>query len=219
MERSNFIEINNLTYSLNKNIIFQNASLLLEKRDITFLIGPNGSGKTTLSKIILGIIDIDDKDSSILIDGNDIDSIKLSEVGKKIGYLFQNPDKQLFNPTVKDELSFHEKYRNIKDEKDMNVISLFGLEKIMDNKIVNLSEGEKKRLALACILQLNPQYLILDEPTTGLDYKNKESLAEILRKLKMDYSIGSLIISHDSDFINDLFDRKITIKEWKISDV
>ena len=145
--------------------------------------------------------------------------INLSDVGKKIGYLFQNPDKQLFNPTVKDELNFYQEYRNLNIDNDINVINLFNLEKIMENKVVNLSEGEKKRLALACILQMHPQYLILDEPTTGLDYKNKNILIRILKELKASYSIGSLIISHDSDFIGNLSNRKITIKDRKIQDV
>jgi len=214
-----FIEIKNLSYSFRENSIFLKANLNLDKSSITFLIGPNGSGKTTLSKIILGIINVEDKNGSIIIDGQSIKNINLSDVGKKIGYLFQNPDKQLFNPTVKDELNFYQEYRNLNIDNDINVINLFNLEKIMENKVVNLSEGEKKRLALACILQMHPQYLILDEPTTGLDYKNKNILIRILKELKASYSIGSLIISHDSDFIGNLSNRKITIKDRKIQDV
>ncbi len=219
MKTCKFIEIKNLSYSFNQNTIFEKVNLNLDKRNITFLIGPNGSGKTTLSKIILGIINVHDEESLIKIDGKNVKNIKLSDVGRKIGYLFQNPDKQLFNPTVKDELNFYLQYRSIDSNNDINVIKLFKLEKIMEYKVVNLSEGEKKRLALACILQMHPQYLVLDEPTTGLDYKNKNILIRILKKIKKDYSIGSLIISHDSDFVKNLSDRKIVIKDWKIQDV
>jgi len=205
--RSNFIEVNNITYSYQKNKIFNNASVNFQKDNISFLIGPNGSGKTTLTKLILGILKLKDNHGRILVNGVNINSYNLAGIGQRIGYLFQNPDKQLFNPTVKDELHFYNKYVSTnKANYEMDVIKLLQLDNIMNHKVINLSEGEKRRLALACIMQMKPQYLILDEPSSGLDNENKEKLTGILHALKKEYFIGSLIISHNKFFINNLAD-------------
>jgi len=213
----NMIEINNITYSYGKNDIFHNASSVFNSNEISFLVGPNGSGKTTLTKLILGILKLKEHNGVILVDGTNVNDIKLSEMGRKIGYLFQNPDKQLFNPTVKDELIFYEKYYHIPDKKyNEELINLLELSMIMDHKVINLSEGEKKRLALACILQRKPKYLILDEPSSGLDENNQSKLIKILKNIKETNLIGSLIISHNKRFIDKLSDNIYTIKDGKI---
>src|SRR5690606_12458880 len=128
----------------------------------------------------------------------------LSEIGSKIGYLFQNPEKQFFTNTVYDELSFvlkikgyDDEYIKDKVEKKLKLFQLKGLEK---SSPFLLSQGEKQRLAIAAILINEPQYLILDEPTTGLDNRRKEILLKILTKLK-NRGIGMTIISHDDEFI------------------
>lgn len=213
-----FISINELYYRIKQKPIFKNVNFHLCKNKSTFLIGPNGCGKTTLSKLIMGIIKADA--GSVKIGGVDVEDVSLSDIGREIGYLFQNPDKQLFNPIVKEELKFHNKYRKkIKYDVNIDVINLLGLNKLLDSKTIYLSEGEKRRVALACVLQLNPQYLILDEPTISLDYENRRKLISILKELQENYAIGSLIISHDKKFVDEVADRVLAIEDMRVVDV
>lgn len=199
---NNYIELKGVHCYLDKIKILDNINLSIGKKESVAIIGPNGSGKTTLSKIIIGIVQY--AQGTVTIDGKAVKEMTLAEIGKKIGYLFQNPDKQIFTPTVYEELSFSYDYNNSLDtihkEKAINeMLKIFDLMKLKHKSNYFLSPGEKQRLALASILINKPEFLILDEPTTGLDYKRKEILSHLLKRYEN--QLGILLISHDIDFI------------------
>lgn len=208
-----YIRLEGVSYGYKKNKdVIKNISLSLNKREITSIIGDNGSGKTTLSKLILGILKANK--GVVKVDDKDIANLPLSCVGKKIGYLFQNPDVQLFAMTVRDELKFPFELQGLLtpeiEERIDDILIKFELQDKLDTLVYLLSYGEKQRLALASIMILNPEFLILDEPTTGLDNLRKEILSSYIEDIK-EQGVGVTIISHDKKFINRHSDRIITM--------
>ncbi len=217
-----FIEIKNVKYTLNRkgtNIpILHGINMEINKGELVALLGPNGAGKTTLTKLIMGII----KTSSgeIVVDGKDIKSYKQYEIGNKIGYLFQNPAMQLFNANVRDELLFASKYNNTYTDETLKMcdkyIVEFGLEKIVKTPISQLSQGEKQRVAICTILMNKPDFMILDEPTKGLDLKRRREFIEVIKELHSK-GIGMLIVSHDMKLIEELPFTTYHLKGGKVS--
>lgn len=213
-----FIELKEIEFQYeNGKKVFNNFSLNIDKDKITALTGPNGSGKTTLGKLMIGILK--PKKGQVCIFNKATNEMTLSEIGSKIGYLFQNPEKQFFTNSVYDELSFVLKTKGYEEEyikdKVEEMLELFQLKGLEGTFPFLLSQGEKQRLAIAAILINEPQYLILDEPTTGLDNRRREILLAILKKLK-DRGIGMTIISHDDEFIERIADRLIGINRGEI---
>jgi len=197
-----FIVIKGLDFYLDSKAILKNINLTIDSRQFISIRGANGCGKTTLSKLIMGIYPY--SKGSIKIEDGEVSEMPLSEIGRKIGYLFQNPEKQIFTSTVLEELSFIYKYREDIDksrkEREIDeILDTFDIRNLKNKSTFFLSQGEKQRVALASVLLNKPKYLILDEPTTGLDYKRKEMLSEILDKYKN--KIGVLLISHDYNFV------------------
>ncbi len=210
---TDFITIRNMTCNIGDHPILKDITLDFPGKGFVSLTGPNGSGKTTLGKVMTGILPF--QSGQVSIDGKDIKSMSLAQIGRKIGYLFQNPDKQIFAPTVIEELSFGMKYKNIsKDEIDKRtdqMLDTFDLRSIRDSTSYFLSQGEKQRLAIAAMLLNEPEFLILDEPTTGLDIKRKEDLSKYIDRISN--KVGILMISHDKGFINRHSDRIIKLEE------
>jgi energy-coupling factor transport system ATP-binding protein len=210
---TDFITIRNMTCNIGDHPILKDITLDFPGKGFVSLTGPNGSGKTTLGKVMTGILPF--QSGQVSIDGKDIKSMSLAQIGRKIGYLFQNPDKQIFAPTVIEELSFGMKYKNIsKDEIDKRtdqMLDTFDLRSIRDSTSYFLSQGEKQRLAIAAMLLNEPEFLILDEPTTGLDIKRKEDLSKYIDRISS--KVGILMISHDKGFINRHSDRIIKLEE------
>lgn len=200
---SGFIALKNLQFGYTKQKkVIRGISLEFSRQDFTFIIGPNGSGKTTLGKLIMGILK--PQNGRILIDNIDNKSMSLGTVGKQVGYLFQNPERQIFASKVWDELAFPLELKGF-DRQTINntvgkALETFQLTNLAQSFPFTLSQGEKQRLALASILINEPKFLILDEPTTGLDLERKKILSHILNKLNFD-GIGIIAISHDEDFI------------------
>ncbi|MFO7928202.1 MAG: ABC transporter ATP-binding protein [Candidatus Humimicrobiaceae bacterium] len=212
-----FIEANNVSFGYKESlVIIRDVFLGLDNGVFTGLVGPNGSGKTTIGKLLCGILKPDS--GEVFLGEKAVSSLRLPQVGKIIGYLFQNPDTQIFNTVVKKELSF------IMELKGMDagliglevdrMLKLFKLWEFKDSYTFNLSYGEKKRLAIASVLVNNPKYLILDEPTTGLDMQGKKLLSGILKSL-LGEGIGMLVISHDRNFIKDNASRILRIEGGK----
>lgn len=199
---NNYIALKGVQCYLDKTKILNNINLTIGNKEWVSIIGPNGSGKTTLSKVIMGMVK--HSHGTVTIDGQTVNEMTLAEIGQKIGYLFQNPGKQIFTPTVYEELSFAYEYNSNLNtdhkEKAINeILDIFDLKKLKHKSNYFLSPGEKQRLALASILINKPEFLILDEPTTGLDSKRKETLSNLLKRYEN--RLGILLISHDLDFV------------------
>jgi len=199
--------------------ILRDFSTAIDKKGFTALTGSNGSGKTTLGKLLAGILK--PTSGTVSIFGQDSRSIRLSEVGRDICYCFQNPDNQLFAQTVEDEIGFALRLRHESKERTEEVVdemtTLFRVSHLRKTMPLLLSGGEKRRVALAAGLALKPSFLILDEPTPGLDSDCVDTLKEVLSDLKA-RGTGALLISHDKAFVSDMTDRILVLSEGRIID-
>lgn len=177
------------------------------------LVGPNGAGKSTLMLHLNGILG---ENNQISIAGLSVDSKNLPTIRALVGLVFQNPDDQLFSPTVFDDVAFgplhmglpeDEVYQRVEEALAAVQMSDFG-----DRFSHHLSMGQKKRVAIATVLAMRPQILILDEPSAGLDPRTRRSLINFLR----DLPITMLVSSHDLRMVQDIFPRMIIMDEGKI---
>ena len=181
--------------------------------EITAISGSNGCGKTTLTKLLTGIL----RPSSgcVTIDGSNTDGMSLFEIGQRVGYVFQNPSRQLFCGTVYDEVAYG--LRNLRmdeaqiEQKVSIYLELFDLAKHRVTFPGKLSFGEKQRLALAAVLALGTSYLVLDEPTTSLDARRQHELGDTLIKLRQEQNCGIIVVSHADDFIDRYTDRELVM--------
>lgn len=208
-----------LNNAIKQDLVIHDINLSLYKGETVALMGNNGAGKTTLGKLITGILK--PQSGSVFILGQKSEELSLPEIGRKIGYAFQNPMSQLFASTVEEEIGFGMEYSGIKKEEVKAVtdklIDLMELESVRNDYPLNLSYGEKKRVVLAAILSMDPEYLILDEPTIGLDSRRIEMLNSVLESLRSK-GIGMLLISHNREFLNQNANRFLTMGEGRILD-
>lgn len=210
-----FLIVDSISFSYDGNReILSNVSFSIESNETVALIGPNGSGKTTLSKILTGIYK--PTKGKILLDGRDLNEYSLGEIGRKIGYVFQDVQKQFFTSSVEEEIGFGLRLRGISNEnikkKVRNMMAYFELLCYAKEFPFNLSQGEKQRLAIASVLILEPSFLIFDEPTTALDYLQKDKFKEILLKIR-EMGIGYMLISHDYEFVKSCTERLFYLKK------
>ena len=211
---NNTIEVKNISFEYPRGRkVFENFSLNLKNGETTVLTGKNGCGKTTLAKLITGIL----KPSigEIKLFGQSTKKLSLAGIGEIAGYVFQYPERQLFGSTVMEELTFPLLFKGKNKGETMakaeEMLRIFDLEKVKNSYPFFLSYGEKRRLAIASVLMVGPEYLILDEPTASLDKERIDALSEVLDNLKK-RNIGMLIISHNKDFIERHKDRIINLE-------
>lgn len=214
------INLENINFIYDDNLALKDISLSIEKGECIGLEGDNGSGKTTLIKIINGILFA--SSGKYVFDGKEINQKTMKnealakEIHQRIGFVFQNPDTQLFCNSVRDEIEFGPRQLGLSEEEIKtrcdDVIEILGIENIQERAPYHLSGGEKKKTALACILSMNPEVLVLDEPMNGLDRKSREKLFAFLMGWK---SAGKTLIiaSHDDTLLNKFADRIVTITE------
>lgn len=210
------IELSNIVYGFpGRNNTLDGLNFHLHAGEKLGLFGPNGAGKTTMLHILMGLIKPQEGEivlfNQSMDDGDCFDEARL-----KIGFLFQHSDDQLFCPTVLDDVAFGPLNQGFTPEqaqkKALGALKTVGLEGFEDRVPYRLSGGEKKLVALATILSMEPEVLVLDEPTTGLSPEAKERLIEILQNLNM----ARLVVSHEPDFLAATTDRLIAMRDGKI---
>jgi cobalt/nickel transport system ATP-binding protein len=197
------IELQNITFTYPgaPQPVFQDFNFQLLPGKHIGLMGPNGCGKTTLLHLIMGLLR--PQAGSIIVFGQEVKKEKdFVDVRQKVGLLFQNADDQLFCPTVLEDVSFGPLNQGKPPAEAIAIaqetMARLGLTGFEDRVTYKLSGGEKKLVSLATVLAMEPQLLLLDEPTAGLDEKTKDRLVHILKHL----DIGYMIVSHEHDFLN-----------------
>lgn len=214
-DKSDKLSVSNLYATYNKkDFILKKLNFSLLPQSITVILGENGAGKSTLLKTISGLLK--PAKGKVYYDGKDITNLKPEQIAVNIGYLSQNPNDYLFNDTVLEEINFNLKIRGRRDDQGVEqIINLLGL---VDKRMVNprdLSGGERQRVALGTVLVTQPDVLLLDEPTRGLDVQLKHQLGEILQTLKKQ-GTSILMITHDVEFAAEISDRVIIMSAGEI---
>ncbi|ALM75944.1 energy-coupling factor ABC transporter ATP-binding protein [Thermococcus barophilus] len=206
------IEVKNLWHIYEgKRIALKNVSLSFGN-EIVALVGPNGSGKTTLAKHFNGLLK--PTKGEVFIDGINTKNASVAELSRIVGYVFQNPENMFFEENVFKEVAFGPKNLGLSGEAleervkwALRIVNLSGYE---DRSPYSLSGGEKQRLTIACILAMKPKYVILDEPTTGLDEKSSKSVKEVIKKLRKE-GHGIMLITHDMELVLELAERVVLL--------
>ena len=216
------IQVQNINFKYPRGRqIFEGFSCEFEEGKIYGLVGKNGAGKTTLGKLILNLIKIDS--GSISIGEKDIQKMSLGEIGQCIGYVFQDPSRQLFSASVYEELAFPLLLQGVPESEVKTIVEdqlqRFGLLECKDRFPFYLSQGEKQRLVIAGILLRSPKFLILDEPTTALDAIRKENLKKLLIDMNQKENIGIIVISHDYRFLGELEARLLEVSKADLKEV
>ncbi len=181
------------------------------------LVGLNGSGKTTLFKLILGLLEPDS--GEIFVFDQKLSRDTLWEIRQNVGFLFQNPDDQLFAPTVWEDVAYGPRNLGLSEE-EVNervewALERVGMSKFVERPVNQMSHGQAKRVALAGIIAMRPSILILDEPFTGLDFRMVQTMIEIIQKLRQD-GISILFTTHNRFFIENWSDSVAVIKDGRI---
>ncbi len=196
------IQIRDLTFTYPgaAKPVLQNFNFELLPGKHLGLVGPNGSGKTTLLSLIMGLLR--PQAGSIVIFGKEVKTEKdFIDVRQKVGLLFQNADDQLFCPTVLEDVAFGPLNQGKSAAEAVQIardtMASLGLTGFEDRVTYKLSGGEKRLVSLATVLAMQPQLLLLDEPTTGLDEPTRHRLIHILQDLEISY----LIVSHEHEFL------------------
>lgn len=196
--------------------LIHGISLSIEDGEFVALTGENGAGKSTFSKLLAGILK--PSDGKICVNGIDTKKAKNSMLAKTTGFLFQNPDRQLCTYTVRDEIAFGQKALKTGTEEEISkrtekIIERFGFNP--DDAPFSLSRGQRQRLALASIIAVEPKAMILDEPTTGLDYKECMEIMSAVKELNKN-GTTVIMVCHDMELVLDFARRMIVLADGKI---
>lgn len=196
------------------NQVLNQLNMQIDKGETIGLIGANGAGKSTLLMSMVGILL--PSEGTIEIDGLLVSKKNLREIRERIGVVFQNPDDQLFMSNVYDDIAFGLRNYGMEEEvirqKVTRIIEELGVEKLQHMNSHKLSGGEKRIIALATVLVMEPSVLLFDEPTSFLDLKTRRRLIQLLKGVPM----TKLIATHDLDMALELCDRIVVIKEGKV---
>jgi len=209
---TNVLSVRDLHFSYHhEHLALRGVSFELCEGDKVALVGPNGAGKSTLMLHLNGILT--GQEGDVTVGTERITRDNLPAVRAMVGVVFQSPDDQLFSPTVFEDVAFGPLHMGLpKDEVIKRVDSALEAVRMSgykDRLSHHLSVGEKKRIAIATVLSMNPQILILDEPSAGLDPRARRTLINLLR----DLPITMLVSTHDMKLVEELFPRTIVMDE------
>ena len=209
------IEFQHVSFAYEKDRpVLQDLSFRIEKGEAVGLIGANGAGKSTVMKLLLGLAEGEGK---ILVDGAEVRQDSLPVVRRKLGFVLQNSDNQMFMPTVYEDMMFAPlNYKLSREEADARVdavLERLHLEDLKHRYNHKISGGEKRMAAVATVLAMEPEVLLMDEPTSALDPYNRRIIIKTVRNLPQ----TKIITSHDLDMIYDTCERVILISGGKVA--
>jgi len=220
------IEVKDLTFIYNQGAVFEkkaldNINLQIHTGEFVGLIGQTGSGKSTLIQHFNALLS--PASGTVLLDGADIhaDKTKLKSVRQRVGLVFQYPEHQLFEATVYKDVAFGPENMELsKEEADMHVrdaLRIVGLdETVYEKSPFELSGGQKRRAAIAGVLAMRPEILILDEPTAGLDPRGRDEIFDKIKIMRDELDITIILVSHSMEDIARLVSRIVVMHEGKI---
>lgn len=209
------IEINNLNYSYPDGIkALENINLDVIEGDSLAIIGPNGAGKSTLLLHFNGILG---ENGSVKVLGMDMKDVNLSVIRSKVGLVFQDPDNQLFMPTVFEDVSFGpvnmgltKEETKVQASRALGKVDMLGFENRLSH---HLSLGEKKRISIATVLSMNPEIIVMDEPSSNLDPKHRRDIINLLKNFKL----TKIIATHDLSLVSEVCSKVVLIDKGKIT--
>ena len=209
------IEFQNVSFAYEKGRpVLQDLSFRIEDGESVGLIGANGAGKSTVMKLLLGLLSGEGK---ILVDGDEVKKENLAKIRRKLGFVLQNSDNQMFMPTVYEDMIFaplnYGMSREEAEEKVDAVLERLGLTELKHRHNHKISGGEKRMAAIATILAMEPAAILMDEPSAALDPYNRRIVINTIRELGQ----TKLITSHDLDMILDTCDRVILLSNGRIA--
>jgi energy-coupling factor transporter ATP-binding protein EcfA2 len=216
------IKIDEISFSYNKHDQTQRdalreVSLSISPGEMVAILGRNGSGKTTLIRHIIGLIQPDSGKVEVL--DQDVATTPTHKLARHVGFCFQNPNHQIVSFNVRDEIIFGLKAHGIDpgeyDERIRKALEFVNMLDYIDSEVFDLGKGQKQRLALASVLSLEPEILIVDEPTTGQDPRMAQEIFEILQRLN-ESGTTVLIITHQIDYAAAFANRAVVLSEGKI---
>ena len=212
-ESARVLEARDVWYAYDRIEALRGVSVSFESGQIVALMGRNGSGKTTLLKNMVGLLR--PQRGKVELKGQDTRGMDIQAITQMVGYVPQNPDALLFSDTVQQEIEFTRRSHGLSMEQSDALLDRLGLGPLRFSYPRDLSGGERQRVALAAILAGEPEILLLDEPTRGLDYRQKKTLSEILRDLARE---GKTVVltTHDVELVAGCADRVIIMGDGQV---
>jgi energy-coupling factor transport system ATP-binding protein len=211
------VSLEQVSYSYGGPASVCEISLQVQQGEFVAILGPNGSGKTTLCKLMIGLLT--PQHGRVKVNGRDVATMRVAELASQIGYLYQNPDSQIFADTVFDEIAFGP--RNLERSREdmerlvasaLETTELLGLEHADP---FSLTRGQRQRVALAAILACEPGIIVFDEPTTGLDAPQQEAMMQLLRKFQAQgHSV--IVVTHNTEMAMRYAERLILLREGSV---
>ena len=214
---SKYLKINNLSYAYpDGHKALKGIDFSINQGESIAILGPNGAGKTTLILHLNGILG--ELKGEIKVDGLEYSSENIGKIRKTVGVVFQDPDDQLFMPTVIEDVMFGPKnfgYSNEESETNaVEALNMVGMENFQDRPPHHLSFGQKRKVAIATVLASKPKLLVLDEPASNLDPASRRDLIDIL--IKLDISI--ILVTHDLPMALEICERSLVLNEGIIKE-
>ena len=213
------LKVSNLSFAYNeKKEVLSNISFTINKNEMMSIVGKNGAGKSTLSSLICGFLN--PTNGSIYYKGEDISRLSIKERGAEIGFVMQNPNHMITKPFVMEEVALGLRIRGLDEatikEKCEQVLKICELWPYRNWPINALSYGMKKRVTIASILTMDPEVLILDEPTAGQDLRRYTEIMKFLKKLNEEYGITIIMITHDMHLMLEYTHRAIVLADGEL---
>ena len=213
------LEVLDLDFSyITGNPVLRNIAFKIEKGEMLSIVGKNGAGKSTLSNLVCGFINPDR--GSILLGGTDISTKSIKERGEVIGLGMQNPNQMISKPMIYDEVALGLVVRGVPEEevkeRVFETLKICGLYPFRNWPVSALSVGQKKRVTIASILVMNPEVLILDEPTAGQDFRHYTEIMDFLKEINDRLGITIMMITHDMHLMLEYTDRAIVIADGEL---
>ncbi len=213
------IETQNLSFAYRDSVrALDSVNFVAPRNARIAVIGPNGAGKSTLFRHLNGVLLA--KEGQVLVRGEPVTKKNIKEVRKFVGVVFQNPDDQIFAPTVEQDVAFGPTNLGLDETTVIHrvdeVLGLLGIEYLRHRAPHHLSGGEKKRVAIAGVLAMEPEVLVMDEPTAGLDPRGRDDLIRFVNSLAERYGMTVIISTHELDLVTEFADYVYVMDQGSI---